>query len=94
MVLSNKLTWPLASTKWSSILNPFLANQLNNVSILAGIALTTGSNTINHKLGRTLQGWFLVDVNGAATVYRSQPLNDTTLTLTSSADITVSIGVF
>ena len=94
MSLSNKLTWPLASTKWSSALNPLLANPLNNVSILPGIALINGSTTINHGLGRTLQGWFLVDINGSATVYRSQPLNDLTLTLTSSTAVTVSIGVF
>jgi hypothetical protein len=36
----------------------------------------------------------LVDQNSVGTVYRSAPLNDKTLTLTSSAAMTVSIGVF
>jgi hypothetical protein len=81
-------------TRWSSILNPFVANPSNNSSVLSNISLTVGINSINHLLGRTMQGWFLVDQNSVGTVYRSAPLNDKTLTLTSSAAMTVSIGVF
>lgn len=81
-------------TKWASILNPVVANPTNNVAMLVDIVLINGSTTINHKLGRMMQGWFLVDVNGAATIYRSKPMNDKTLTLTSDANVTVSLGVF
>jgi hypothetical protein len=56
--------------------------------------LINGTTIINHGLGKMQQGWFIVDINGAATIYRSQPLNDKTLILNSSAAVIVSIGVF
>ncbi len=94
MALSNKLPFELLQTQWASQLNPLLANQLNNVSILEGIALINGVTVINHLLQKTQQGWFIVDQNAAATIYRSAPFNKTTLTLTSNAAVTVNIGVF
>jgi hypothetical protein len=82
------------STKWKSILDPVIAAPMVGANILTGVALKNGTTVINHLLGAMQQGWFLVDVNGAATIYRSAPFNDKTLTLTSSAAVTVSIGVF
>lgn len=41
-----------------------------------------------------MQGWFLVDIQGPATIYSSAPFNNLTLTLTSNTAVTVSIGVF
>lgn len=81
-------------TRWKSIIDPLLTNRLNSASILSDVELAIGTNVINHRLGRMQQGWFLVDVDGAATIYRSANFNDKTLTLTSSAAVTVSIGVF
>ena len=81
-------------TRWASVLNPVLANPLNDVLILPNQVLTSGINVINHRLGQMLQGWFLTDIQGAATIYRSAPLSSTTLTLTSSAAVTCNIGVF
>jgi hypothetical protein len=90
-ILSNLMQ---LATQWRAILNPVIANPLNNVSILQDIQLKNGVTTINHLLGQQQQGWFLVDIQGAATIYRSAPFNSTTLTLTSNAAVTVSIGVF
>lgn len=84
----------LMQTNWASQLNPALANPLNSANILKGVNLINGVTVINHLLGRMMQGWFITDINGAATVYRSAPMNATTLTLTSSAQVTVNIGVF
>lgn len=81
-------------TLWSSILNPIITNPVMNGLTLEGVKLASGSNVINHTLGRTQQGWFLVDQNSTATVYRSAPFNDLTLTLTASAACTVNIYVF
>ena len=92
--LSTQLTFPQLLTKWSSILNPLLANPFNNITILPTVSLTTGVNNINHLLGRMQKGWIIIDIQGPATVYRSQPFNNTTLTLTSSANVTLTIGVF
>lgn len=94
MQLPINLTASLQTTRWKSLLDPILANPLNNVSILKNVSLVTGTNTINHLLGRTQQGWFLTDIDAAATIYRSAAFNDKTLTLTSSANCVVSIGVF
>jgi hypothetical protein len=94
MQLPLKLTLDLMQTRWASILNPFIKNPLNDVQIIENVQLKNGATTINHLLGRMQQGWFIVDINGAATIYRSQPLNTKTLTLTSNAAVMVNIGVF
>lgn len=94
MLLPLKLTLDLMQTRWASILNPFLSNPLNDVQILENVALANGATKINHLLSRKQQGWFIVDQNATASIYRSQPFNDKTLTLTSSAAVTVNIGVF
>jgi len=92
--LSPNLPWNLANTKWAASLNPVLKNPLNDVSIIENISLTTGTNVINHMLGRTQQGWFLVDQQGIASIFRNAPFNSSTLSLSSSANVLVSIGVF
>jgi hypothetical protein len=84
----------LMQSSWASQLNPVLKNPLTNPSLLSGISLVSGTNVINHHLGSTPVGWFITDTNAAATIYRSQPFNSTTLTLTSSAPCVVSLAVF
>ena len=94
MALSPKLPWSLANTQWASVLNPIIANPMTNMMILKNIKLINGATTINHGLQQMMQGWVILDTNAAATIYRSQPLNDTTLTLTSNAVVTINLGVF
>ena len=84
----------MMQSKWASELNPIIANPMTNMQILKNISLVSGTNVINHRLGQTQQGWLLTDIQGAASIYRSAPFNNLTLTLTSSAAVTVSIGVF
>ncbi len=84
----------LMQSNWSSQLNPVLGNPLTNPGILKNISLTTGTNVINHLLGKTQQGWFLVDINAPVIVNRSAAFNNLTLTLTSSGPAIVSIAVF
>lgn len=65
--------------------------------ILEKVVLTTGSNTIQHTLGRPLKGWFIVRQRASATLYDTQDSNATpqvTLLLTASAGVTVDIYVF
>lgn len=94
MQLPRNTIWQQASTIWAAILNPLIANPQNNARLLTGIKLVTGVNIVNHGLGRMQQGWELTDIQGPAVIYRSAAFNDLTLTLTSSADVAVSIGVF
>lgn len=91
---SENKDFQLMQDRWASQINPVLANPLTNASILKGINIVIGANTINHRLGSTLQGWAIVDVNGPATIYRSQPKNNLTLTLTSDAAVVADIMVF
>lgn len=84
----------LLQTSWKVELDPVLANPLVNGIFRKGIALINGATTINHLLGRKQQGFILTDINGSASVYRSQPFNNLTLTLTSNAVVTVDIYVF
>ena len=67
---------------------------LNQMVILNGVVLAVGNNTITHGLGRIPTGWIVMDVNAAATIYRSSPFTATTLTLNSSAIATIRLGVF
>jgi hypothetical protein len=80
--------------QWAALLNPILANPLNGVQVMSEINLKSGVNVLNHGLGRNPQGWFLVDKTATGDVYRTAPFNNLTLTLTASAAMTVSIGVF
>lgn len=84
----------LLQTRWASELNPVLRTQILNGNLLKNVALIAGVNNINHLLSRTQQGWFLTDIDAAATIYRSAAFNDKTLQLTSSAAAQASIWVF
>ena len=90
----------LLMTSWPTQINPVLANPLNNGIFLngtnnAGINLTANTPLpINHLLGRTQQGWLMTDNTANANVWRTQPFNDTTLTLEASADTTIRLMVF
>lgn len=72
-------------------------NPANGGTILKGISLIVGDNSIAHKLGMTLQGWYLVRKKGPSEIYDNQDSNKTptqTLTLNSSAATVVDIFVF
>jgi hypothetical protein len=84
-------------TVWASAINPVLANPVANGIILKSVSLTTGANTVNHLLGRKLQGWILTRVRSSATIYDTQDSNtrpELTLQLTASGNVTVDIYVF
>ncbi len=93
-LLSTNLTFPLMITRWASLLNPVLANPTTNMSILKSVMLSSGNNQIAHQLGRIQQGWVVLDINGAAVIYRNKAFNDSYLYLSSDAAVTVNLGVF
>ena len=84
----------LLQTQWAGQLNPVLASPLTNPVLLKNIKLASGTNVINHTLQATQQGWIITDISAPATIYRSAPFNNLTLTLTSSAATTVSLAVY
>lgn len=93
--LSTKLPWELAQTKWAGTLNPVLAipmlagNQISNISLTASTPLV-----INHLLQRMPQGWFLTDNTANAVIWRAAAFSNTTITLESSANTTISFWVY
>lgn len=87
----------LLQTTWSSQLNPLLALPLSSSLVLKKVSLTSGKNTINHTLGRELQGWFIVRQRGSASIYDTQDVNklsDKTLVLMASSGVSVDILCF
>ncbi len=77
------------------VVAPLLKNPLLDGQILSNIELTTGSNSISHKLGRKLQGWIIVDIDAVSDIYKETSLTPSlTLVLNSSADCTISLYVF
>jgi hypothetical protein len=97
-ILPQELDWDDADNRWAAIIEPIITNPANNSLILKNVALTTGTNVINHKLGRNLQGWNPTRIRGvSATFYDLQDSNQTpqlTLILVSSATVTVDLVVF
>ena len=84
----------LMQTKWKAQIDPLFSGPFSNGKALKGIQLNAGSTQIPHGLGSTQQGWFLTDIAGPATVYRSGAFNSTNLVLTSSAAVVVNIWVY
>lgn len=84
----------LMQTSWSAQLDPMLGNPSLKTLLLKDVSLSIGANVINHRLGRVPQGWRIADIDGAAQVYRSAAFNLLTLTLTSDAEVIISLEVF
>lgn len=96
-MLPQKLDLAKMQTIWASQLDPIISNPTVNNIVLKSITLTTGTNVINHKLGRVLQGWKPTRIRASATFYDLQDSNQTpqlTLILVSSANVIIDLEVF
>lgn len=93
MNLPLRLQLQQMQTQWSALLNPVLANTLVAGHLIKA-PLINGVTVINHGLGANMNGWMIADQDAQAQIYRSQPLNDKTLTLTSNAAVNVALWVF
>lgn len=56
---SDDVPFQMMQDRWAGELNPLLLVPIVSGLALQGIRLVSGSNTVNHTLGRKLQGWFL-----------------------------------
>lgn len=96
-MLPQKLPLPLMQTQWAKQIDPIISNPTINNLVLKNISLVSGTNVINHKLGRVLQGWKPVRVRASATFYDQQDSNQTpqlTLILIASAPVIIDLEVF
>ena len=94
---SDEQSLMLLQTAWASQLDPLLKNPMSNGNLLKNVALASGTNVVNHLLGRKLQGWTITRIRSAASIFDTQDTNPTpalTLTLTSSAAVTIDLLVF
>lgn len=94
---SNDKDFQLMQNAWASAINPIINNPTNQGIILPNVILASGDNTINHLLGRNLQGWVVIRKSAAADIYDKQSTNqmpNLTLVLNASAPVTVSLEVF
>ena len=97
MSLPKKLDWPLAQDRWAGMIDPVLAFPIAKGLLLTNVKLSNGTTVVNHLLDRKLIGWFVVGINGAATIFDNQATNqmsNLTLSLTSNAAVTVNLWVF
>lgn len=94
MSLPQRLPIERMQTTWATQLDPVVNFAPNQGLLLKNIALDAGVNVVNHLLGKNMQGWIIIDQNASASIYRSQPMNNLTITLTSNAPVTVSMWVF
>lgn len=71
---------------------------LNNLNIIKTIVLTSGVDTyVDHKLGRAVAGWIVINKNGFGDVKQSSTTNlipKSSIILQSNATITVDILFF
>lgn len=87
----------LLQTSWAKEINPIITSPQNQSNILKSVPLITGANSVNHLLGRKLQGWKIVRQRAVASVYDTQDTNPfpaLTLMLVSSANVICDIEVF
>lgn len=88
----------LMQTNWASLINPVLSQPINQGLLLQNVVLVNGNNSISHKLGRKLIGWFPVRFQGSfAQLFDNQNTNsqqDKILILNSNAGVTVDLFVF
>lgn len=95
--LAQQLPLDQMQNKWAAQLDPVIKNPTNNSSILKNVSLVSGTNVVNHKLGRPLQGWNPTRIRASATFYDMQDTNQTpqlTLVLVSSATVIIDLEVF
>jgi hypothetical protein len=86
---------PQMQTQWKQQLDPVLANLLLDGLTLNNIVLTANTPaTYNHSLGRQQRGYIITYQNANAAVWVTQAFNSKTITLESSANVTLNLWNF
>ena len=87
----------LLQSSWGQVLNKLLELPTTKGILIKNVPLAVGANTVNHMLGRKLQGWQIVRQRAASSIFDTQDTNmsqNLTLVLNSSAAVSVDLYVF
>ena len=76
-----------------NVVNGLVSNSLQHGVFLEASLTAASSTAVNHMLGRPLQGWIIVDISAAASVWKSSSTNNV-LNLQTSADCNVKLYIF
>jgi hypothetical protein len=82
-----------ALTRWKSILDPIIGNQLLQGNYIQSISLNAGNNAIEHKLQRQPIGWIICDKTLSADLNRLS-WDKNYITLLASSPTTINLWVF
>ncbi len=91
---SGDMALQLLQTKWKQQLDVLLALPILSGRQITGIELIIGTVKVGHLLNRKMQGFIQTNKDAGANYYRSAPLNDKTLSLTSDAACTIDLWVY
>lgn len=93
---SENQSFTLMQTAWASQINPLLGNPLLQGVLQKSVKLTAGTNSINHKLGRAIQGYVITGMHNVYSQIYDTTSNtpNLTLNLTSSVDCTIDLYCF
>lgn len=96
-----KISGDFVSSKFqeyvASVIAPFLNSEVLDGVLLKNISLGSGTNFVEHKLGRKIQGWIVVRQRSDARVWDDQDNNvnvSRTLKLQTSAAVEVDLWIF
>jgi hypothetical protein len=77
-------------------IRPLLGMQIAAGRLIENVEVLTGTpKVIDHRLNRAMRGWFIVDKDADANVWKTvSTIPERTLVLNSSANVTLSLWVF
>lgn len=80
----------------SKVFNSILSKEILDGRLITGIVLSSsGTNEVDHGLGKPIRGWVVVAKNANANIYDSvSSTPNATLILTATANVTISLWVF
>jgi hypothetical protein len=93
-IQSNNQDIMLLQTKWVPQINPVLASSQVQGLQLTNIPLSSGTNVINHKLGRAYQGYYVTGMHGNFVQLYDTPSPMPTLTLVLQSSGAGNIDLF
>jgi hypothetical protein len=75
--------------------NTLVNKELLDGRLIEDVALSTTEVKVEHKLGRAVKGWIIVDKNAQQDIWKSATtLEKRFLSLTAAGTVTVSLWVF